>query len=559
MRLALYARVSTEEQKEGRTINSQLGELERFAREKGWRIVDTYKDEGWSGGVMARPELDRLRDNARKRLFDAVLINDVDRLARDVAHLGVIKRDLERKGITVIFRKLPSENSPTYNLMVNILGSFAEFERELIADRTRRGRRHKVEVRKQYLGSNTAYGYRYIPKDKAAGREGLLELVPEEAAVVRQMFEWVDTDGLSARKVVARLNTLRMPPRKGSCRWARSSVLRILRNEMYAGTWYYNKFQGCEPAKATSQPRYRKRVKTSVRRRPRGEWLPLELPDDLRLVTRGRWVRVQNRLNRNIAFSPRNEKHFYLLKGLVQCGGCRSRYVGDPSHGKFYYRCVARCKRYPSVREYVFDQPVIAAVEKVITNPDIILNQVQQLNRADFRDRELGERQKHDTELELKRIGAEEERILQAYRLEIISPGQLGAEMEKLKMRRNATESRKSEIAESPDPSASAVVDKSVREYCEDAARNFQAFTPEQLREFLRTIIRNIVFEGATLKIQGEIPLPPQTVSQVGSRGPSFPELPSYSRIATTTVADCARRFPVPIYAPSSPVIVQAV
>jgi DNA invertase Pin-like site-specific DNA recombinase len=104
---------------------------------------------------MERPELDRLRDDAQKGVFEAVLINDVDRLARDVAHLGVIKRDLEKKGIRVIFRKLPSDASPTYNLMVNILGSFAEFEREMIADRTRRGRRHKVEVRKQYLGGIT--------------------------------------------------------------------------------------------------------------------------------------------------------------------------------------------------------------------------------------------------------------------------------------------------------------------------------------------------------------------------------------------------------------------
>src|ERR1700694_378497 len=192
LRLAIYARVSTEEQREGQTIDSQVAELERFAREKSWLIAAIYKDEGWSGGVMERPELDRLRDDAQKGVFDAVLINDVDRLARDVAHLGVIKRDLERHGIKGIFRKLPSDTSPPSNLMVNILGSFAEFERELIADRTRRGRRHKVEVRKQYLGSIASYGYCYVPKNRAAGNEGYLEIIPEEAAVVRNIFEWVD-------------------------------------------------------------------------------------------------------------------------------------------------------------------------------------------------------------------------------------------------------------------------------------------------------------------------------------------------------------------------------
>src|SRR5438876_9713060 len=215
LRLAIYARVSTEEQREGQTIDSQVSELERFCREKGWLIAGTYKDEGWSGGVMERPELDRLRDDAQKGVFEAVLINDVDRLARDVAHLGVIKRDLEKKGIRVVFRKLPSETSPTYNLMVNILGSFAEFERELIADRTRRGRRHKVEVRQQYLGSNTAYGYRYRSMDRLTGKEGMLEVNPAEASIVRRMFEWVDQDGLSARRVLLRLDELKVRPKKG--------------------------------------------------------------------------------------------------------------------------------------------------------------------------------------------------------------------------------------------------------------------------------------------------------------------------------------------------------
>ena len=181
LRLAIYARVSTEEQREGQTIDSQIAELERFSREKGWVIAGIYKDEGWSGGVMERPELDRLRDDAQMGVFGAVLINDVDRLARDVAHLGVIKRDLEKKGVRVMFRKLPTETSPTYNLMVNILGSFAEFERELIADRTRRGRRHKVEVRKQYLGCNTAYGYRVCADRKTT------EPDPKEQRIRRTM------------------------------------------------------------------------------------------------------------------------------------------------------------------------------------------------------------------------------------------------------------------------------------------------------------------------------------------------------------------------------------
>ena len=108
MRVAIYARVSSEEQREGQTIDSQIAELERFAVDQQLNLSGIYKDEGWSGGVMARPDLDRLRDDAQKGCFEAVLINDVDRLARDVTHLGVVKRDLERNGVQVIFRKLPA-------------------------------------------------------------------------------------------------------------------------------------------------------------------------------------------------------------------------------------------------------------------------------------------------------------------------------------------------------------------------------------------------------------------------------------------------------------------
>src|SRR5574340_1716207 len=144
LNVALYARVSTEEQREGQTIDSQIAELTRFAESQGWKIAETYKDEGWSGTLLARPALDQLRDDATKHRFEAVLVNDVDRLARDVTHLGVLRRDLMRSGVRVIFRKVPGEASPTQNLLINVLGSFAEFERELIADRTRRGDRKSV-------------------------------------------------------------------------------------------------------------------------------------------------------------------------------------------------------------------------------------------------------------------------------------------------------------------------------------------------------------------------------------------------------------------------------
>jgi site-specific DNA recombinase len=538
LRVATYARVSTEEQKEGQTIDSQVTELERFAADRNWLVIDVYKDDGWSGALLARPELDRLRDDATKGVFDAVLINDVDRLARDVTHLGIVKRDLERKGIQVIFRKLPADNSPTQNLMVNILGSFAEFERELIADRTRRGRVHKVEVRKQYLGGNTSYGYNYIPMDQTATGQGILEIAREEAAVVRQMFAWVDVEGLSARRVLNRLNERRISPRKGAQTWSKSSVLRILHNQMYAGVWHYNKFQSFANESPPKGKVYRRHVNSGKKLRQRGEWIPLQLLDSLRIVDHAQWLRVQEQLKRNTAFSPRNEKHSYLLKSLVQCGGCGSRYVGEPCHGKFYYRCIRRCKRCPTVREEVLNKAVWGAIRDAILNPAIIADQIEQRMSDVTAQAQTIEESAHEAERALGQIQSEETRLIEAYRLEALSPAQLGSELEKLSARRRSIETAQETVNREQLGSSPVQAKKSVLEYCTAIATRLGTFDHDDVRHLLRTLIRRVIFHGTHIHIQGEVPLDASPES--GSPTPHEPIDPN-SGIATTT-ASCRGR-----------------
>jgi site-specific DNA recombinase len=507
LRVALYARVSTEEQREGQTIDSQVAELERFVAEKGLRISGVYKDDGWSGSILARPELDHLRDDASKGLFDIVLFNDVDRLARDVSHLGIVKRDLERHGMQVIFKKLPTEKSPTSNLMVNILGSFAEFERELIADRTRRGRRHKVEVRQQYLGCKAPYGYHYIPKDATANKAGYLEIVPEEAVVVRQMFEWVDQEGLSARHVMKRLSAMKEPTKKGSHQWAKSSVLRILRNETYTGVWHYNKHESYEPVRARKDARYRRLLKSSTRLRSPDEWLPVVLPDHLRIVERDRWQRVQAQLAKNTAFSPRNAKHGYLLKGLVRCGACGGRYVGDPNHGRFYYRCMSRCKKYPAIRDAYLDTTVWSAVEEAVLNPSLIADQLTQIRDQKAKNAEGLKAEAGEMEVALSQLQVEEERILEAYRAGFLSASLLGRELEKINTRRKSLEARRASLSEQTATVGLPHIRQSLMEYCRKAAQRLKSFGFEERQWFLQQLLNEVIFQGDKAIIRGVIPV----------------------------------------------------
>src|SRR6266496_2825505 len=502
-RVAFYCRVSTEEQRDGQTIESQIRELERFAALKGWLTTGIYKDDGWSGAILARPSLDRLRDDASRHRFDIVLLNDVDRLARDVTHLGVIKRDLERWSVRVVFRKLPGEQSPTQNLLVNILGSFAEFEKEMISDRTRRGRRHKVEVRQQFLGSIPPYGFKYTVRSQSQSGQGLLEIRRDEAATVKAMYRWVSEEELSAAKVKQRLNEMKVPPRKGNDKWAKSSVLRILRSQVYAGVWHYNKHVGSEPRSSNRQAKYRRHLRTSNRLRPKTDWLPVQLSKHLQIVDLSVWRRVQEQLNRNIVFSKRNSKHTYLLAGLVRCGGCNAAYVGEPGHGRFAYRCSKRCKRYPSISENRLNGTVWNAVSTALQRPAIVLQGIK-----DIRSHRLTVEQQdcEDAANGVQNIETEEARIIEAYRLQVLTVDEFSRQMSMLKARRKVLGEQKSRTAcDKTDPRQTAR--RSLTEYCNLLSSKLRALDLNRKQQVLRLLLSKIVFEGSRVRISGAIPL----------------------------------------------------
>lgn len=513
MRCAIYCRVSTEEQKEGGTIDSQIKELEDFAQTNNHVVTARYIDEGWSGGILNRPELDRLRDEADKGLFEAVLVNDVDRLSRELTHLGVIKKDLEKKNIRLIFKKLPNNGDPISNFMVNMLGSFAEFERELIADRTRRGRRYKVEVRKLIFGNVPPYGYTYAKKDKEKGIEGHYEINEQEAEIVKMMFDWVVKDGISQREVVKRLTASKIPPRKGSSRWGRSSVHKILTNETYTGITYYYKHQAVESSKH-KQNRYYKQRKTGLRLRPRDEWIPIPLPDSLKIIDKQVFLAAQAQFNRNMAYSPRNAKYSYLLKGLVRCQ-CGSPFTGTPSHGRLFYRCGNRQKTFPLPRECKasivsapkLERIVWNSVVNAVENPEIISDQIKILEEKQKRNPLEIEKEIKDTQKWLDSLKVEEERLFMAYRKGVIQLEQFEVEVGKIQEERIQLNQRMSELSQKQNTSLSMKgIAKGIEKYCHVIRKKIGEFTFEQRQAFLRFLLEKVVIEGNKARIYGLIP-----------------------------------------------------
>lgn len=563
VRAVIYARVSSEEQREGKTIDSQIKELEDFARANNYKIVERYIDDGWSGAILERPELDRLRDDATKNLFEVVLVNDVDRLSREMLHLGIVKRDLERKGIRLVFKKLPNSGDALSNFMINVLGSFAEFERQMIADRIRRGKRYKAEIRNLILGNIPPYGYDYVPKAK--GREGYYKINKEEARIVRRMFKWVVKEGLSQREVVKRLVERKIPARKAP-EWPKSSVHRALTNSTYIGVTYWNKHKATETKNRTNRVKYQKRRKTGSRLRPREEWIPIRLPKHLRIIDEKTFYAAQAQFQRNKCYASRNNKkeNFYLLRGLLQCGLCGSPYVGNPCHGKLYYRCGNRYRTFPRPKECKagmisapkLESVVWNAVVNAIQNPIIITDQVKKFEERQRKQPSEIEQGIKGVEEELRRLETEEERLFKAYRKEVIQLSQfqreidkLNGEKERLNLELKELESKKA--VQLPEKQ----VIRSIKEYCRVLKSKVNQFSNEQKQAFLRLLLGKIILEGKKVRILGLIPVYTEPEEyKLLERSLQFNNLkvatfagnsrlvPAYSGIALPSLKGCGRQ-----------------
>jgi site-specific DNA recombinase len=188
MRVAIYARVSTQRQAQTQTIEQQLTRLLTHVEEQDWILEPDhiYRDDGYSGGSLNRPGLDSLRDRAALAEFDVVLITEPDRLARNYVHQMLIIEELERRGIRVEFLDRPMSDDPHDRLLLQIRGAVAEYERTQISDRMRRGRLMKYRAGQLLPWTRPPYAYRVDPEHPRDPTG--VHLDQAEAAIVDQMF-----------------------------------------------------------------------------------------------------------------------------------------------------------------------------------------------------------------------------------------------------------------------------------------------------------------------------------------------------------------------------------
>jgi site-specific DNA recombinase len=350
IRAAIYARVSSDQQAQEQTIESQVAALREGVASDGLTLDDElcFLDDGVSGSTLMRPALERLRDIAYVGGFQRLYVHSPDRLARRYAYQVLLVDELKKHGVEIVFLNRAIGVSPEEDLLLQMQGMFAEYERAKIMERSRRGKRHAASRGSVNALSGAPFGYRYISK-RDGGGEAAYEIHEEQAAVVKQVFQWVGRDRLSIGEVTRRLTAKGILTATGKSWWDRTTVWEMLKNPAYQGTAAFGKTRtGPRRAQLRTQrgdPKTPRRTGSTYDTEP-GEQILIPVPA---IVSEDLFAAVQEQLTENrLRGRERKRGARYLLQGLLECACCGYAYYGkkvsrSSAKGKVpyaYYRCV---------------------------------------------------------------------------------------------------------------------------------------------------------------------------------------------------------------------------
>jgi site-specific DNA recombinase len=387
---AIYARVSSDQQAETHTIASQVAALQERVAADGLVVSAAMQffDEGYSGATLVRPALERLRDVVAAGSVDRLYVHSPDRLARKYAYQVLLVDEFRRAGVEIMFLNRALGQSPEDDLLLQVQGMMAEYERAKIIERHRRGKRHAARVGMVNVLSGAPYGYHYIAK-YAAGGHARYEIVPEEARVVRQIFDWVGRDRWTIGEVCRRLTHAGEVTRTGKTVWDRSVVWGLLKNPAYQGAAAFGKTR-----QGPLRPRLRAQRSRPVQPRravstsdvPPEDWITIPVPA---LVESEVFAAVQEQWRENKRHARQSSRGaLYLLQGLLQCQHCGYAFYGkrlSPSARKgkprayAYYRCLGtdayrfggeRICQNPQGRTDLLDRAVWQEVCTLLAHPE---------------------------------------------------------------------------------------------------------------------------------------------------------------------------------------------
>lgn len=352
---AIYVRWSTEEQGSGTTLEEQKQTCLNFLVERGWPVRRDllFIDDGYSAASLERPAIQRLRQAVRSGAVDAVVVYKLDRLTRNIVDAVelVLKEWEGRCALVSVTQSSIDTTNPLGRQFFTLMASFAEFERELIKDRTLSGKRRRA-LQGRNPGFRPPYGYRI------GETPGSIIVDEERAPVVRRIFEMFSS-GMSTMAIARRFNAEKIPVPGESKGWIHETLRYMLRNPMYVGRLEYGKSSKVSPQRRAilGKAKLKHRV---PRHAVVQEAVPAIVPLDLWQFAQQLMAQraVGSRFNRRAASSQ------YLLTGLLRCRCGHAMAGHETREGIHYYRCSSppgTCSG-TIVRTEVLDQAVVEAI-----------------------------------------------------------------------------------------------------------------------------------------------------------------------------------------------------
>lgn len=428
MNTAIYCRVSTDEQRKGDTIASQIGELEKYAIREHLTIEQRFIDNGWSGSILYRPELDKLRDEIKSGNVKCILALHPDRLSRKQIHQLMILDEFQKAGVKVVFTTQPNQDDQSEESQIitkTVLAMNSELERIRIRDRFRRGKLHKA-MSGFVVTSKAPYGYRYIKGDKSSKKYGYFEFEPLEIQVVKMILAWAK-GGFSEHRIIKELKLRMIKPRGGKGVWAKSTIGKILTTNLnvYSGNWHYMKYLSVEPKNPIKNIRYKKRENTSRILRNTDDWITVPLGSSLAIISPQEADQIREMRKNNTVVNVGNTKNRYALQKLIYCEGCSGLCYSDSFHQVPYYRCVNRKRMFPnpptckagSIKAVKIEEAVWNALTEIVSDPEVVKTVLHNLTKLNT---ESIDSHAVDSKEDLRKLDIQRVRIIDAYREGVI-------------------------------------------------------------------------------------------------------------------------------------------
>src|SRR5271165_1452698 len=538
---AIYARVSSEQQREEKTIASQTAALIEFAKTRNLEVPTewVFEDEGYSGATLERPGLERVRDLAAEGQIQAVLAYSPDRLSRKYAYQILLIEELAKHGVETVFVNAPQGTSAEDQLLVQFQGMIAEYERAQILERSRRGKRHRAKSGEVSVLSGAPYGYRYVRKTEET--PAFYQVIDAESHVVKRVYEMYTAKNLSIGEITRRLNAQKVPTRKHGSRWERSTVWAMLRNPAYRGTASFGKTRVAGRVRVTRAMRRRGGFVSSDsvgHERPREEWIEIPVPA---IVNDEIFARAQELLHENKVRSRRRTIEPSIVQGLVSCQKCGyafSRTSTQTSARKIhYYKCIGSdswrklggpvCGNGRFVRQDLLDQIVWAEVIRLLEDPTLIQQELDRRLTA-ARSADPAKKREQSLQRELAHVGKGIERLLSAYQEALMSIEQLRERMPALRQREHALRAELQAIADQANDQANFLrLAETLTAFLTRLHGAADTLSITERQRIVRLVVKDVLIGNDTITIRHSIPVlmgPPQA----GSLPPSQTSGPNY-------------------------------